>query len=214
LPSFVDRWRKKETQPSLTERIKNVTNPPGNLKQQLADVTRQMDIQVQKLDNAGKRFERRDATIFKRVVKAISERDTGRANIFANELAEIRKVEKIVMHAKLAMESISMRLSTVSELGDVVMVLAPAANVLKNIGSEMSGIFPEANNELESIGGLLNEIVTSTTQTSGLPVNVEAANVEAEKILEEAEKAAEERIKQQLPDVASEVVSQRKAIKS
>ena len=173
-----------------------------------------MDIQVQKLDNAGKRFERRDATIFKRVVKAISERDTGRANIFANELAEIRKVEKIVMHAKLAMESISMRLSTVSELGDVVMVLAPAANVLKNIGSEMSGIFPEANNELESIGGLLNEIVTSTTQTSGLPVNVEAANVEAEKILEEAEKAAEERIKQQLPDVASEVVSQRKAIKS
>jgi division protein CdvB (Snf7/Vps24/ESCRT-III family) len=78
----------------------------------------------------------------------------------------------------------------------------------------MSGVFPEANRELENIGGLLNEIVSSTTQTSGLPVNAEAANAEAEKILEEAERAAEERIKQQLPDVAREVAAKKQAIKT
>jgi division protein CdvB (Snf7/Vps24/ESCRT-III family) len=212
--NFVHRWKKKETQPSLAEKIKNVANPPGNLKQQINGVSRQIDVQVHKMDNACKRFEQRDGTLFKRVIKSLSQRDTARANILASELAEIRKVEKMLMHAKLALESVSMRLTTVSALGDVVMALAPAANVLSSISSEMSGVFPEANRELENIGGLLNEIVTSTTQTSGLPVNVNAANAEAEKILEEAEKAAEERIKQQLPDVTSEVTSQRKAIKT
>jgi division protein CdvB (Snf7/Vps24/ESCRT-III family) len=212
--NFVHRWKKKETQSSLTEKIKNVTNPPGNLKQQLTDVSRQIDVQVHKLDNACRRFEHRDGTLFKRVITSISQRDTARANILAGELAEIRKVEKMLMHAKLALESVSMRLTTVSELGDVVVALAPAANVLSSISSDMSGIFPEANRELENIGGLLGEIVTSTTQTSGMPVNVDAANAEAEKILEEAERAAEERIKQQLPDVTSEVTSQRKAIKT
>jgi division protein CdvB (Snf7/Vps24/ESCRT-III family) len=212
--NFVNRWKKKETQPSLTERIKNVANPPGDLKQQITGVGRQIDVQVHKLDNACKRFEKRDAALFKRVIKALSQRDTARANILASELAEIRKVEKMLMHAKLALESVSMRLTTVSELGDVVTALAPAANVLNSVRSEMSGIFPEANRELENIGGLLGEIVTSTTQTSGLAVNAEAANAEAEKILEEAERVAEERIKQQLPDVTSEVTSQRRALKT
>lgn len=213
--NFVHRWKKKETQPSLTEKIKNVANPPGNLKQQITDVSRQIDVQVHKLDNACRRFEKRDGTLFKRVIKSLSQRDTTRANILASELAEIRKVEKMLMHAKLALESVSMRLTTVSELGDVVVALAPAANVLSSVSSDMSGVFPDANRELENIGGLLNEIVTSTTQTSGLQLNAEAANAEAEKILEEAEKAAEERIKQQLPDVTSEeVTSQRKAVKT
>ena len=212
--NFVHRWKKKEPQPSIAEKIKNVTNPPGNLKQQITDVSRQIDVQVHKLDNACNRFGKRDDSLFKRVIKSLSQRDTGRANILASELAEIRKVEKMLMHAKLALESVCMRLTTVSELGNIVVALAPAANVLRSISSEMSGIFPEANRELENIGGVLNEIVTSTTQTSGMPVNVDAANEEAEKILEEAEKAAEERIKQQLPDVTSEGTSQRKAIKT
>ena len=192
--NFMDRWRKKDKPPSLSERIKSRGNPPGNLRQQINDVLRQIEIQVHKLDNAGRRFEKRDSTIFKRVVQALSERDTARANVLASELSEIRKVEKMLMHAKLAMESVSMRLNTVSELGDVVVAIAPAANVLNNIREGMSGVFPEANHELENIGGLLTEIATSTTQTSGLSVDVEAANAEAKKILEEAEIGAEESI--------------------
>ena len=38
-----------------------------------------------------------------------------------------------------------MRLSTVSELGDVVAVLSPAKNVINSIRTEMCGIMPEAS---------------------------------------------------------------------
>lgn len=200
---FVDRWKEKEKQPSIASKIKNIGKPSESLKQQINVVTQRINVQTRKLDTAVKRFESRDAELFKRVVKALSERDTARANVFASELSEVRKVEKMLMHASLALESVSMRLNTVSELGDLVTVLAPAASVLNNIRSGMSTVFPEASQELENIGGLLSEIVTTTNQSTGMPMNVNTANAEAEKILEEAELAAEKRIRDQFPDVAA-----------
>jgi division protein CdvB (Snf7/Vps24/ESCRT-III family) len=201
--NFVDRWKEKEKQPSIASKIKNIGKPSESLKQQINVVTQRINVQTRKLDTAVKRFESRDAALFQRVVKALSERDTARANVFASELSEVRKVEKMLMHASLALESVSMRMNTVSELGDLVTVLAPAANVLNNIRSGMSTVFPEASQELENIGGLLSEIVTTTNQSTGMPMNVNTANAEAEKILEEAELAAEKRLRDQFPDVTA-----------
>ena len=131
-----------------------------------------------------------------------------RANVLAGELAEIRKVEKMLMHASLALESVSLRLNTVSELGDVVTVLAPAAGVLNNIQKGMSGIFPEAGHELENIGTLLTDIVSTTHNDTGVPVNIGTASVEAEKILHEAETAAESKLKAQLPEISTAAATQ------
>ena len=157
------------------------------------------------MDTALERFSKRDEAIFKRIVKSCSTHDTLRANVLANELAEIRKVEKMLMQAKLALESISLRLKTVSELGDIVTVLTPAVSVLNNIKSRMTNIVPEADKELGDVGKLLTEIVSSTSQTNGLPVNFEVANEEAAKILEEAASVAEQRLKKKLPELPAEV---------
>ena len=202
---FVDRWKEKEKQPSIISTIKGIGKPSQGLKKQINTVVQRIEAQKLKLDNALNRFEKRDAVLFKRIVKALSEKDTMRANVLAGELSEIRKVEKMLTHAALALESVSLRLNTVSELGDVVTVLAPAAGVLNHIRSGMSGIFPEADRELENIGGLLTEIVSSTNQNSGVPVNIGTASAEAAKILEEAELAAERKLKEQLPEVATAV---------
>ena len=202
---FVDRWKEKEKQPSLISTIKGIGKPSQGLKKQINTVVQRIEAQKLKLDNALNRFEKRDAVLFKRIVKALSEKDTMRANVLAGELSEIRKVEKMLTHAALALESVSLRLNTVSELGDVVTVLAPAAGVLNHIRSGMSGIFPEADRELENIGGLLTEIVSSTNQNGGVPVNIGTASAEAAKILEEAELAAERKLKEQLPEVATAV---------
>jgi division protein CdvB (Snf7/Vps24/ESCRT-III family) len=204
---FLDKWKNKEKQPSLTSKIKNIAKPPQNTKEQISMVTKRLDIQTQTLDNAVKRFENRDAAIFKCVVTALSERDKARANVLANELWEIRKVEKMLMHASLALESVSMRLNTVSEVGDLVALLAPAASVLNNIRSGMSSVLPEADQELENIGSLLTDIVISTNQSTEIPVNIGAANEDAQKILEEAELAAEKRLREQFPEVATEVAT-------
>jgi division protein CdvB (Snf7/Vps24/ESCRT-III family) len=207
---FVDRWNEKPKQTSFLSKITDAGKPSQGLKKQISTVLQRIDVQKQKLNNAQSRFEQRDAALFKRTVKALSERDTMRANVLAGELAEIRKVEKMLIHASLALESVSLRLNTVSELGDVVTVIAPAAGVLNNIRSGMAGIFPEAGRELENIGGLLTDIVSTTHQDTSMPVNIGTATLEAEKVLAEAETAAEQKLKAQLPEVSSAASTQEK----
>ena len=207
---FVDRWTEKSRNPSLISKIAGVGKSSQGLKKQIKTVLQRIEIQKQKLNNAQGRFEKRDDTLFKRTVKALSERDTMRANVLAGELAEIRKVEKMLMHSSLALESVSLRLNTVSELGDAVAIIAPAAGVLNNIRSGMAGVFPEADRELESIGTLLTDIVSSTNQNTGTPVNIDTASLEAEKILEDAEEAAERRLKEKLPEISNTMVAPEK----
>jgi division protein CdvB (Snf7/Vps24/ESCRT-III family) len=124
-----------------------------------------------------------------------------RANVFANELAEVRKMEKMIMHARLALEQIVLRLKTVSELGDVVTTLAPAVGVLRTVRNGMASIFPEAERELGQIGNLLSGIIIDAGQSTGLTINFETANDDAQKILNEAATVAEQRIKEKFPEL-------------
>ena len=153
----------------------------------------------------------RDAEVFQRVVKAMEARDRARANILATELGEIRKVEKMLTHASLAMQSVSMRLSTVSEMGELVAVLSPAKSLLNGVRSEMCSILPEASQELGNIGNLLSEIVTTTNTSNDMPVNNIMASADALQILEEAEVAAESKLKQRLPEVENGAAGNRRA---
>ena len=168
----MEKWKEKEKEPSIASKIKNVTKPQEPLKEQIGMVIQRLDTQTRTLDSAVQRFELRDQDIFRRVVKAIADRDETRANILATELSEIRKVKTMLNHASLGLQSMSMRLSTVSEVGDLVTILNPAKNVLSGIGSEMCGIMPQASEELGNIGSLLSDIVTSTGQNSEMPVDI------------------------------------------
>ena len=203
--NFVNRWNSKEKNSSILSKIKDSGKPSQGLKQQIVTVIQRIEGQKNKLNNASRRFEQRDLTLFKRITKALTERDTMRANVLASELAEIRKVEKMLMHAGLALESVSIRLKTVSELGEVMTVLAPAAGVLNSIRGGMSGIFPEAGREIENIGSLLNDIVSTTNQDIRSPVDIKSAGLEATKILQEAEEAASKRLREQFPEVSNDI---------
>ena len=207
---FVARWKTPENDKSVVSKIKNFTNPSENLKEKITLVTQRLDAQTSSLDSAVKRFQMRDAAIFQRVIKALSDRDEARANILATELAEIRKVEKMLTHASLAMQSVSMRLNTVSEMGDLITVLNPAKNLLNSIRTEMCSVLPEASQELGNIGSLLSDIVTTTNQSNDTPVNTVMASADALQILEEAEVAAESKLQAQLPEVTNEKTIQRR----
>jgi division protein CdvB (Snf7/Vps24/ESCRT-III family) len=179
------------------------------LKRSIDLAIRRIELQVRRLDDALQRFSRRDESIFNRIVKAYSTRHILRAKTLANELAQLRKVEKTLSHAKLGLEGISLRLKTVSDVGDIVTVLAPAAGVINNIRSGMGAVYPEANKELSNIGNLLTEIASSTSQTSALPINIEAANVDAEKILKEVASVAEQTIAKKLPEIPPQISAEK-----
>lgn len=198
---FAKRWEEREIRTPFTTKVKEAVRPPGPLKPRLDFAIRRIELQIQRLEQATDRFSERDKSIFARIVEAYTKHDMPRANVFANELAEIRKMEKMIMHARLALEQIVLRLKTVSELGDVVSTLAPAVGVLRGIRSGMASIFPEAEKELGQIGTLLSGIIIDAGQSTGLTINFEAANEDAQKILNEAATVAEQRIKEKFPEL-------------
>jgi division protein CdvB (Snf7/Vps24/ESCRT-III family) len=198
---FTDRWTQKEREPSVVDKIKNVASPQVSIKDQITSVIQRLEMQTKSLDAAVLRFQNRGAEIFNRIVKAMANHESARANILATELSEIRKVQKMLNHASLALQSVSMRLSTVSEMGDLVAILSPARGVLSSVRTEMCSILPEASQELGNIGNLLSDICTTSSQDLNMPNAGPAPNTEALQILEEAELAAERRLNQQLPEI-------------
>ena len=198
--SFANRWE-RSNDPSVSTKVKDAIRPPGPLKPRLDLATKRIESQIQRLDQASNRFQDRDKTIFNRIVDAYAKHDTARANVFANELAEIRKMEKMIFHAKLALEQITLRLKTVTELGDVAITLLPVVGVISDIKTGMAAINPQAEKELGEIGNLLSGIVVDAGAVSGGTINFETANEDSAKILDEAQTIAESRMKDTFPEL-------------
>jgi division protein CdvB (Snf7/Vps24/ESCRT-III family) len=198
---FSKKWESRREEQPFTKRMQEAVRPPGPLKPRLDFAVRRIELQVQKLDQATERFSQRDKTIFARIVDAYTKHDTARANVFANELAEIRKMERLIINARLALEQIVLRLRTVSELGDVVSTLGPAVSVLRSVKSGLVSVFPEAESELGEIGNMLSGIMIEAGQGSGMTLSFDSVNEDATKILTEASTVAEQRIKEKFPDL-------------
>jgi division protein CdvB (Snf7/Vps24/ESCRT-III family) len=199
---FAKKWETRKEEAPFTNRLKDAVKPPGPLKPRLDFAVRRIELQVQKLDQATERFSQRDKAIFARIVDAYTKHDTARANVFANELAEVRKMEKLIINARLALEQIVLRLRTVSELGDVVSTLGPAVGVLRSVRAGLTSVFPEAENELGEIGNMLSGIMIEAGQgSSGMTLNFDSVNEDASKILTEAATVAEQRVKEKFPDL-------------
>jgi division protein CdvB (Snf7/Vps24/ESCRT-III family) len=203
---FSKKWgEKEEHQAPFGTKVKEALHPAAPLKPRLDYAVKRIEAQIQRMDQTSDRFSERDKSMFAKVVEAYSKHDLPHANVLANELAEIRKMEKTVINARLALEQIVLRLKTVTEIGGMVSTLAPAVGVLRNIRTAISGVLPDAGRELEQIGTMLGGIVMDAGQTTGLSLNFETANEDAQKVLTEAATIAEQRIKEKFPELPTGV---------
>jgi len=200
---FTDKWGEKEDSQPLGEKVKKAIRSPGQLKPRLDRAINRLEGQIQRLDQTGNRLSERDRSVFAKVVEAYSKHDAQHANAFANELTEIRKTEKTVMNARLALEQITLRLKTVTELGDMVYALGPVIGVLGSVRTAITGVLPDAGRELEQIGVELTGIIGDAGQVTGLSVDFATPGEDAQRILAEAATIAEERAKDKLPESPS-----------
>lgn len=181
--------------------IRSVLRPRTPLKQKIEMSIRRVETQIQYLDTTLNRLAERDRNLFSKVVDAYSNREIQRANVFANELAELRKMAGFMMNAELALERVVLRLRTVTQLGNAVVTLAPATKVLQSVSKGVGGILPNAEQELGEVGRMLNEIMIEAGQTTGISPDFDLASEDATKIMEEAAMVAEERMKEKFPEL-------------
>jgi len=195
MSKFSKNWEESRTG------MRAVIRPGVPLRQKIELATRRVEAQIQYLNGAVHLLTERDKALFSKVVDAYSKHEIPRANVFANELSELRKMAGFMMNAELALERVALRLRTVTQLGNVASTLAPIGHVLQNIRSGVAGILPNAEQELGSIGTMLDEIMIEAGQSSGMSPDFEVASEDAMKILNEAAVVAEQRMKEKFPEL-------------
>jgi division protein CdvB (Snf7/Vps24/ESCRT-III family) len=200
---FAKKWESRRDETSFVDAIRSTVSPPPPLKPRMDYAIKRLDMQIHRLDQAAERFNQKDRALFGKIVAAYEKHDSAHANIYANELAEVRKMEKIVMNARLALDQVKLRLETVTEFGNIVTTLGPAIGVLRTVSAGLVGVLPEAENELGDIGNMLSGLMFDVGQSSGMNLNFNSVNEDAAKILNEAATVAEQRISSNFPDLPS-----------
>ena len=198
---FTKNWERNRNETTFVDSIRSAVTPPPPLKPRMDHAIRRLDLQIHKLDQSSERFSQKDKTLFSKIVDAYSKHDTAHANIYANELAQVRKMEKLVMNAKLALDQVQLRLRTVTEFGDIVATLGPVIGVLRSVSVGLVGVIPDAENELGDIGNMLSGLMFDVGQSSGFNLNFNSVNEDTAKILDEAATVAEQKISANFPDL-------------
>jgi len=126
--------------------------------------------------------------------------------LLSGELSQVRKMNKMVDSAKLALEQIELRLHTVTEFGDVAATLGPAMAAMKGIQGGLSTMMPQADQSFGQISELLGSIMSDSSQIPATAAQVggimdTGLNEEAMKIIEEASGILEENTKRKFPDL-------------
>jgi len=200
MTSLNKRWETKDESPFSTK-IREAVHPSGPLKPRINTAMRRISVLVQKLDQTTNRFGERDKSIFNGLVDSYERHDMKRAHILANELAEIRKMEQMTMQARIALDQIELRLTTLTELGDITATLAPVIGVLHGVKTSIAGVSPAVAKELGNIGDLLSGIALDSGVVGGMSINFESVNEDSQKILYEAATIAEQRMKTKFPQL-------------
>ncbi|BCU70756.1 cell division protein CdvB1/B2 [Stygiolobus caldivivus] len=181
------------------------------LKMRLIQAQYRVRSMISRLDAYVARMQERDRTLFERVVEAQMSKDYTRAAMYANEVAEIRKITKQLLTTQIALEQVSLRLETVTELGDVYVNLIPVMGVINELKGTLKGVMPELSIELSELGDGLQEVVIEAGEFGGVSNAGVASSPEARKILDEAAMVAEQRMKEQFPELpASGIVQNQK----
>ena len=116
MASLSSRWSKPQKQ-GISERLNNVIKPKGALKPRIETAIKKLQTQTSKLDNMLSSLDSRNEKVFHRIVEATQQHDTHTAKSLSKELAEIRKVRRVLGNARMAIEQIELRLTTFHDLG-------------------------------------------------------------------------------------------------
>jgi division protein CdvB (Snf7/Vps24/ESCRT-III family) len=203
MTNFDKTWARQETQ-SVTGKIRDAVKPQGALKPRIQNAVNKLQVQVSKMDTMLTKLRERDQQIFKRIVAAMQQHDTSTSKVLSNELAEIRKVSRMLGNARMSLEQVQLRLTTIHDLGDAMVAIGPAMSTMKGLKSSLGKFMPEADTELNSMTQTLNGLMLDSLSGDSFTMESDASSEETDKILQEASAVAEQQIGDKFPSVPSQ----------
>lgn len=198
MTNLQDKWQQTPKQ-GVGEKVNDVIKPKGPLKPRVQMAIQRLQKQIGKLDGMITKLNERDNKIFKRVVEATQNHDVGTSRVLSKELAEIRKVTKVLSNARMALEQIELRLTTYHDLGDTVVTIMPTIGLMRNLKGSLAKFMPGADQEINQMAEMLGGFMVDSFSSDATFGVDESTSGESEKILQEAAAVAENSVENKFP---------------
>jgi len=163
----------------------------GDYKGRIAVALREIEGQRKELDLLKARLAERRQNLFETTVRAYQEKNQAKAAVYATEHAEMRKVCRVIEASELALTQVSLRLQSITEIGDAMLHMDTAFRSLKQISKEMEGVLPALDAASSDINSTLIETMAQMGQISP-NINIDIKTENSEDLVEQAKKYAEE----------------------
>ena len=201
MTSFEKTWAQREVK-SMTEKIRDTVKPQGALKPRIQTAVNKLQVQTSKMDVMLTKLHERDQQLFDRIVTATQNHDSSTSKVLSSELAEVRKVSRVLGGARNSLEQVQLRLTTIHDLGDAMVAIGPAMSTMKELKPTMNKFMPEADSELNSMTETLNGLMVDSLPGDSFEMQSDnAMNEETNAILQEAEAVASQQTDEKFPSI-------------
>ena len=190
MATFGQTWNRPPTE-GLGDKISGMFKKEAPLKPRVEHAIRGLNRPISKLDNTANQLNQKDDRLFQRIVEVQRNKDMRTGKVLANELAQIRKTNKMVGNMRIAVDRTQLRLSTASTLGDAIVSMQPAVHTMKAVVPAMNSVMPQASQELESMGNMLGDMMPGSLGDDYSFGNDGLSSQETDAILSEAAAVAE-----------------------
>jgi division protein CdvB (Snf7/Vps24/ESCRT-III family) len=171
----------------------------------IAGATSVVNNQLSRLRMLDKKFAAMDKDFRHQIALNIKAGNNSRAKALANELSNIRRVQRTTQNVSLALEVVVIRFSTINEFAIVMETINPTIELVKDIQKEISYVIPSANGVISEVGSITSDVLINSNvklDVSKVPTSIDT---EAVSILNEVEGILEDEAKTRLPEIPAAI---------
>src|SRR5919197_3523217 len=151
-------------------------------KSDIANASLVVNNQLNRLRMLDKKFVAMDKDLRYQITANIKSGNNDRAKAIANELANVRHVQRTTQNMSLALEAVVIRFSTISEFAMILETINPTIEMIRDIQKDISKAGPTANEVLSEMTSLASDVLVNSKISSdvdkiSIPVNTEAFSI-------------------------------------
>jgi division protein CdvB (Snf7/Vps24/ESCRT-III family) len=163
--------------------------------------------QLNRLRMLDKKFVAMDKDLRYQITANIKSGNNDRAKAIANELANVRHVQRTTQNMSLALEAVVIRFSTISEFAMILETINPTIEMIRDIQKDISKAVPTANEVLSEMTSMASDVLVNSnikSEVSKISIST-SAEPETLSILNEVEGILEDEAKAKLPEVPATI---------
>jgi len=176
---------------------------------QIASATGVVYNQLGRLKMLNGKFASMETYFLEQIAANIKTGNNARAKILATELVNVRRLHRTTQHTGLALEAVVIRFSTINEFAAILDTIAPTIEMIKGIQTELNKAIPAANETFVEVSTVTADILLNSNIKAEAKI-VTPMDSDALSILNQIEGKLEDEAKARLPDVPTNISSQKR----